>query len=116
MFTLILVVFFNLSLSHPFSYPSIPVHFANGAYQVVGFDGSSTVAEFVQLLNAESGIREGAQSGFALYGDDPLAEERAEEKGTTGALYLLNPQAKLADVIAHWECTLRKYHLGKFER
>lgn len=91
---------------------------------MVGYDGSSTVAEFTQLLNAESGIREGGQSGFALYGDDPLWEEDSKTNSSGGEqlqqqqqqLYLLNAQAKLADVIAHWECTLRKYHLGKFER
>lgn len=83
------------------------MHFANGSYQVIGFDGSTTVSEFVQLISAESGIRDNLHSGFALYSDDPLEE---------GALNLLNLNCKLADAISHWEGNLRKFHLGKFER
>ncbi|KAI2798972.1 Pleckstrin y domaincontaining H member 2 [Blomia tropicalis] len=85
---------------------SIPVHFSNGSYLVVGFDGSSTVSEFVQMINSESGIRENQYSGFALFSDDPL-DDQVE--------HLLNPSCKLADIISHWESNLRKYHLGKFE-
>lgn len=51
---------------------SIPVHFLNGAYQVVGFDGSTTVEEFTSMLNAEIGMRNTMHSGFALYSDDPF--------------------------------------------
>lgn len=85
---------------------SIPVHFSNGSYQVIGFDGSTTIAEFVQLINAEFGIRENVYSGFALYSDDPIDDNYE---------HLLNLNCKLADIISHWESNLRKYHLGKFE-
>lgn len=39
--------------------------------QVVGFDGSSTVDEFLQRLNQETGMRNPSHSGFALFTDDP---------------------------------------------
>lgn len=39
--------------------------------QVVGFDGSSTVDEFLQRLNQETGMRKSSHSGFALFTDDP---------------------------------------------
>ncbi|UYV83518.1 PLEKHH1 [Cordylochernes scorpioides] len=40
--------------------------------QVVGFDGSSTVRELVERLAAEICMTEPAQSGFALFKDDPI--------------------------------------------
>lgn len=92
---------FQHSLPH-----SIPVHFANSSYLVIGFDGSSTIAEFVHSINAESGIRDNVYSGFALFSDDPINEN---------VEHLLNLNCKLADIISHWESNLRKYHLGKFE-
>ena len=39
--------------------------------QVVSFDGSTTVLEFVQSLTKMIGVRDPAQSGFALFADDP---------------------------------------------
>ena len=92
---------FQHSLPH-----SIPVHFSNNSYLVIGFDGSTTIAEFVHSINAESGIRDNVYSGFALFGNDPI-NDKAE--------HLLNLSCKLADIISHWESNLRKYHLGKFE-
>ena len=42
---------------HHHSLPhALPVHFANDTYQVVGFDGSTTIAEFLQDLNQEIGM------------------------------------------------------------
>lgn len=43
--------------------------------QVVGFDGSSTVDEFLQRLNQETGMRKSSHSGFALFTDDPSGRE-----------------------------------------
>lgn len=40
--------------------------------QVVGFDGSTTVEEFIQTVNEEAGIRDSTHSGFALFSDDPI--------------------------------------------
>ncbi|KAH9416603.1 Pleckstrin y domaincontaining H member 2 [Dermatophagoides pteronyssinus] len=85
---------------------SIPVHFANNSYQVIGFDGSTTVAEFIRQINSESGIRDNIYSGFALYSDDPIEKD---------VEHLLDPSEKLADAISNWETTMRKYNLGKFE-
>ena len=43
---------------HHHSLPhALPVHFANDTYQVVGFDGSTTIAEFLQDLNQEIGMQ-----------------------------------------------------------
>jgi len=39
--------------------------------QVVGFDGSSTVDEFIQRLNQETGMRKPSHMGFSLFTDDP---------------------------------------------
>ncbi|XP_077529022.1 uncharacterized protein CG43867 isoform X2 [Haemaphysalis longicornis] len=109
---------FHHSLPH-----SMPVHFLNGAYQVVGFDGSTTVDEFIGTLTQEAGLRDPSQSGFALYSDDPidkgvhhclsLSTQRgdcllADEAYHCGAL-------KLCDVISRWEQALRERHLGKVE-
>lgn len=44
-------------------------------YQVVSFDGSSTVGEFLNSLNEALGMREGHISGFALFTDDPAGLE-----------------------------------------
>ncbi|XP_022255009.1 uncharacterized protein CG43867-like [Limulus polyphemus] len=99
----------SILLKNPFHHclpHSIPVHFLNGTYQVVGFDGSSTVEEFIQTINAESGIRDCVQSGFALFTDDPI--DKSLE-------YCLQNSAKLCDVISKWEQALREGHLGKFE-
>jgi hypothetical protein len=85
---------------------SIPVNFVNGSYNVVGFDGSTTIQEFNQLLNAEAGIRDNSQSGFALFSDDPI-EKNVE--------HLLDSNSKLADIISRWEVVLRENHFGKFE-
>lgn len=43
--------------------------------QVVGFDGSSTVDEFLQRLNQETGMRKSSHSGFALFTDDPSGRD-----------------------------------------
>lgn len=99
----------SILLKNPYHHSlphSIPVHFLNGTYQVVGFDGSTTVDEFIQTLNAEAGIRDTSQSGFFLYSDDPI------EKGME---HCLQNSSKLCDVISKWEQALREKHLGKFE-
>ena len=43
---------------------------------MVGFDGSTTIGEFVQTLNQEIGCRDVSQSGMALYSDDPFQPEQ----------------------------------------
>lgn len=57
---------------------SIPVHFINSTYQVVSFDGSTTVHEFVQSLCKDIGVREYRLTGFALYSDDPTGRTDLE--------------------------------------
>lgn len=42
---------------------------------MVGFDGSSTVEEFLQRLNQETGMRKSSRSGFALFTDDPSGRD-----------------------------------------
>ncbi|GAB6021120.1 hypothetical protein CHUAL_003752 [Chamberlinius hualienensis] len=99
----------SILLKNPYHHSlphSIPVHFINGAYQVVGFDGSTTVEEFVQTLNQEIGVRDASLSGFALYSDDPI-DSTLET--------CLRGEDKLCDVISKWETALRENKLGKFE-
>ena len=92
---------------HHHSLPhALPVHFANDTYQVVGFDGSSTIAEFLHDLSGELGCRAVDQSGFTIFSDDPL------DKDMYHALHL---EDKVCDVISKWETALREKGSGKFE-
>lgn len=43
--------------------------------QVVGFDGSTTVEEFLHTLNQRIGVRKPQLSGFALFTDHPSGKE-----------------------------------------
>ncbi|XP_051876167.1 pleckstrin homology domain-containing family H member 1 isoform X2 [Pristis pectinata] len=85
---------------------SIPVHFMNGTYQVVGFDGSTTVEEFLHTLNQEIGMRKPSQSGFALFTDDPSGKDLE---------HCLQGTVKICDVISKWEQALKELHPGKYE-
>ncbi|XP_021103134.1 pleckstrin homology domain-containing family H member 1 isoform X4 [Heterocephalus glaber] len=99
----------SILLRNPFHHSlpfSIPVHFANGTYQVVGFDGSSTVDEFLQRLNQETGMRKSSQSGFALLTDDPSGRDLE---------HCLQGSVKICDAISKWEQALKELHPGKSE-
>ncbi|XP_053241297.1 pleckstrin homology domain-containing family H member 1 isoform X2 [Podarcis raffonei] len=85
---------------------SIPVHFMNGTYQVVGFDGSSTVDEFLQRLNQETGMRLSSNSGFYLFTDDPSGRDLE---------HCLQGPMKICDVISKWEQALKELNPGKYE-
>uniref|UniRef100_A0A8D0D5I8 Pleckstrin homology domain containing, family H (with MyTH4 domain) member 1 n=1 Tax=Sander lucioperca TaxID=283035 RepID=A0A8D0D5I8_SANLU len=85
---------------------SIPVHFMNNTYQVVGFDGSTTVEEFLSTLNQRIGVRKPQLSGFALFTDDPSGKDLE---------HCLQPSAKICDVISKWEQALKELHPGKNE-
>lgn len=77
--------------SHPLS---IPVHFLSATYQVVSFDGSTTISEFVCTLNKELNMRDCDLSGFSLFTDDPAGQELE---------HCLKGHLKLCDVISKWE-------------
>ncbi|KAM6171024.1 pleckstrin homology domain-containing family H member 1 [Erethizon dorsatum] len=99
----------SILLRNPFHHSlpfSIPVHFANGTYQVVGFDGSSTVDEFLQRLNQETGMRKSSHSGFALFTDDPSGRDLE---------HCLQGSVKVCDAISKWEQALKELHPGKSE-
>lgn len=99
----------SILLRNPFHHSlpfSIPVHFANGTYQVVGFDGSSTVEEFLQRLNQETGMRRSSRSGFALFTDDPSGRDLE---------HCLQGNVKICDAISKWEQALKELHSGKSE-
>nr|XP_009482683.1 PREDICTED: pleckstrin homology domain-containing family H member 1 [Pelecanus crispus] len=85
---------------------SIPVHFMNGTYQVVGFDGSSTVDEVIQRLNQETGMRKPSHMGFSLFTDDPSGRNLE---------HCLQGNMKICDVISKWEQALKELHPGKYE-
>ncbi|XP_063764073.1 pleckstrin homology domain-containing family H member 1 isoform X2 [Eleginops maclovinus] len=85
---------------------SIPVHFMNNTYQVVGFDGSATVEEFLNTLNQRICVRKPQLSGFALFTDDPSGKDLE---------HCLQPSAKICDVISKWEQALKELHPGKNE-
>uniref|UniRef100_G1SDL1 Pleckstrin homology, MyTH4 and FERM domain containing H1 n=1 Tax=Oryctolagus cuniculus TaxID=9986 RepID=G1SDL1_RABIT len=99
----------SILLRNPFHHSlpfSIPVHLANGTYQVVGFDGSSTVDEFLQRLNQEMGMRRPSHSGFALFTDDPSGRDLE---------HCLQGSVKICDAISKWEQALKELHPGKTE-
>ncbi|XP_029088230.1 pleckstrin homology domain-containing family H member 2 isoform X2 [Monodon monoceros] len=85
---------------------SIPVHFMNGIYQVVGFDASTTVEEFLNTLNQDTGMRRPAQSGFALFTDDPSGRDLE---------HCLQGNIKICDIISKWEQASKEQHPGKWE-
>ncbi|XP_047028564.1 uncharacterized protein CG43867 isoform X4 [Helicoverpa zea] len=85
---------------------AIPVHMLNNTYQVISFDGSTTVEEFLSTLSTELGCRESAASGFALFSDDPIEKDLEHH---------IKPDKKLCDVISKWETALREKGSGKFE-
>ncbi|NXS54837.1 PKHH1 protein, partial [Brachypteracias leptosomus] len=99
----------SILLRNPFHHSlpfSIPVHFMNGTYQVVGFDGSSTVDEFIQRLNQETGMRKPSHMGFSLFTDDPSGRNLE---------HCLQGNMKICDVISKWEQALKELHPGKYE-
>ncbi|KAM9354352.1 pleckstrin homology domain-containing family H member 1 isoform 2-T2 [Pholidichthys leucotaenia] len=85
---------------------SIPVHFMNNTYQVVGFDGSTTAEEFLHTLNQKIGMRKPQLTGFFLFTDDPSGKDLE---------HCLQPSAKICDVISKWEQALKELHSGKNE-
>ncbi|TRY91773.1 hypothetical protein DNTS_023736 [Danionella cerebrum] len=85
---------------------SIPVHFMNNTYEVVGFDGSTTVEEFLSTVNAGAGMRRPQLSGFTLFTDDPSGRDQE---------HCLQPANKICDVISKWEQALKELHPGKYE-
>eukprot|EP00096_Caligus_rogercresseyi_P011374 TRINITY_DN4455_c0_g1_i1.p1 TRINITY_DN4455_c0_g1~~TRINITY_DN4455_c0_g1_i1.p1 ORF type:complete len:1004 (+),score=284.70 TRINITY_DN4455_c0_g1_i1:240-3014(+) len=92
---------------HHHSLPhAVPVHFLNDTYQVVGFDGSTTIAEFLRELNNDISCRSVELNGFTIFSDDPI------EKDIDHALHM---DDKVCDVISRWETALREKGMGKFE-
>lgn len=83
---------------------SIPVHFMNGTYQVVGFDASTTVEEFLCTLNQDLGMRKPSQSGFTLFSDDPSGKDFE---------YCLQGNIKICDIISKWEQASKEQLPGK---
>ncbi|ALC48289.1 CG43867 [Drosophila busckii] len=98
----------SILLKNPYHHSlphAIPVHMMNATYQVVSFDGSTTIEEFQSTLAQELGTRD-ASNGFCLFSDDPIEKDLE---------HYLEPLAKLCDVISKWETALREKGSGKFE-
>ncbi|XP_075155632.1 uncharacterized protein CG43867 isoform X3 [Haematobia irritans] len=98
----------SILLKNPYHHSlphAIPVHMMNSTYQVVSFDGSTTIEEFQSTLAQEIGTRD-ASNGFCLFSDDPIEKDLE---------HYLDPMAKLCDVISKWETALREKGSGKFE-
>lgn len=68
----------------------IPVHFLNGTYQVVGFDGSTSVKEFMKTLTQDIGCRDYTISGFMLFSDDPIEKDLE---------HYIDPQTKVSSIV-----------------
>ena len=98
----------SILLKNPYHHSlphAIPVHMMNGTYQVISFDGSTTIDEFHSTLTLEVGCRD-SNNGFTLFSDDPIEKDLE---------HYLDPHAKLCDVISKWETALREKGSGKFE-
>ncbi|XP_023332150.1 uncharacterized protein CG43867 [Eurytemora carolleeae] len=92
---------------HHHSLPhAVPVHLLNGTYQVVGFDGSTTIEEFEATLTDLINCRPANQSGFSIFSDDPLDPTLHHS---------LAKQEKVCDVLSGWETALRERGSGKFQ-
>ncbi|VDI62691.1 Hypothetical predicted protein [Mytilus galloprovincialis] len=85
---------------------SIPVHFLNNTYQVVSFDGSTTVEELLHSLTKKLSMRDSNQSGFALFSDDPCIIEGE---------HFLQSHIKVCDVISKWEHIFKENNSGKLD-
>ncbi|XP_052123012.1 uncharacterized protein CG43867 isoform X4 [Frankliniella occidentalis] len=99
----------SILLKNPYHHSlphAIPVHMLNGAYQVVSFDGSTTIEEFLCTLSQEIGCRDASHSGFTLFSDDPIEKDLE---------HFVELNSKLCDVISKWETALREKGSGKFE-
>ncbi|VDP44767.1 unnamed protein product [Soboliphyme baturini] len=83
---------------------SIPVNLPDTSYQVIGFDGSSTVEECMLNLCQITSLRHPKLSGYCLFADDP---------GLPNALQPLDQRQKLCDVLSRWERSLKEYTSGK---
>lgn len=108
---------------------AIPVHFLNGTYQVVSFDGSTTIEEFLNTLNQEIGCRDVHQSGFTLFSDDPIEKDLEHFIDLQAKVYIVIKRKlmfnipinwlllifQLCDIISKWETALREKGSGKFE-
>ncbi|XP_071081218.1 pleckstrin homology domain-containing family H member 1-like isoform X1 [Haliotis cracherodii] len=100
----------SMLLRHPYHHSqpiSIPVHFLNDTYQVVSFDGSTTVQEFLGSLHKMISVRDCSQSGFALYTDDPAG---------TQTEHCLQTHLKVCDIISKWEQAFRDHHSGNLDQ
>ncbi|XP_052769794.1 pleckstrin homology domain-containing family H member 1-like isoform X1 [Mya arenaria] len=99
----------SILLRHPYHHSqpiSIPVHFLNNSYQVISFDGSTTIQEFQQAINKALGMQDCSYSGFALFSDDPIIADMET---------CLQNHIKICDVISKWEECFREFHGGKAE-
>lgn len=75
---------------HQHSLPhAVPVHFLNDSYHVVGFDGSTTIKEFINQLCRDIQFRSSEKSGFVIFSDDPLDKELD---------HALHPEEKVCDL------------------
>lgn len=77
--------------------PDILVYRTVFLLQVIGFDGSTTIEEFLVSLNHEIGCRDVQQSGFALFSDDPIEKDLE---------HCLNRNAKVCNIF------VLKYHVS----
>ena len=66
--------------------------------QVVSFDGSTTVSEFISSLEKAVGVRDASSSGFSLCSDDPVDSSRE--------IWLL-PDAKVLKIACHFNASIR---------
>lgn len=65
----------------------------------MGFDGSSTVDEFLQRLNQETGMRKSSRSGFALFTDDPAGRDL--EHCLQGSAKVMPPAQPTESLLRH---------------
>jgi len=94
----------SILMQNPFHHSlpfSVPVHFDDGSYQVIGFHGSTSVFEFTKSIASQGGLPNLLMtSGFALFVNDPEV--------TCSFEHFIDPTVKVCDVISAWESAARR--------
>ncbi|ESO12737.1 hypothetical protein HELRODRAFT_159320 [Helobdella robusta] len=87
---------------------SIPIHLPNNSYQVVSFDGSTTILELLKTLNEQLNMRSHTQSGYALFACNSNAQEQL--------ICCHDYKTKICDVLSFLEAKFNMNSKSKHDR
>jgi len=84
----------SILLSNPFNHSlplSLPVHFADSSYKVIGFHGSTTISELIGSISDQCGFL--SHTSFSLFVNEPGCKLQ----------HYIHPHVKVCDVMSAWE-------------